>query len=268
MQRERRTRADGTERSAVLEGDGRQPVVLLHGYPFDPGIFEPQMRALRRDARFVAPDLLGLGASRLGPSAAPRMDDYAADVLAWMDDAGVSRAPIVGLSMGGYVAFALWRKARERVAALVLLDTKAEADGEEAKRGRIETRDAIARGGMAAVCDGMLEKVLGQTTRGTRPDLVARIRRMILDTDPAGAMAASEALRERPDSGKDLATIDVPTVVVVGEEDVLTPPEFARSMAQRIAGARLVEVPRSGHVSSLEAPDAITDVLRDVLAAS
>jgi pimeloyl-ACP methyl ester carboxylesterase len=229
-------------------------------------MWTPQIRGLRRDAGILAPALLGLGESRLGPEAAPSMDDYADDVLAWMDETGISRAVVAGLSMGGYVAFAMWRRAPQRVAALVLLDTKAEADGEEARRGRVATRETIAARGMEAVVDGMLEKVLGSTTRRSRPDVVAQVRRMILETDPRGAMAALDALRGRPDSSGTLAGIDVPVTVLVGEEDALTPPDVARDMAARIPGARLVAVPRAGHVTSLEAPDEVTEALRRTLA--
>lgn len=265
MERRRNTRPDGTLRTAVLTGAGREPLVLLHGYPFDPSMWAPQLRALERDARILAPDLLGLGASRLARGAAPRMDDYADDVLAWMDDAGISRATVAGLSMGGYVSFALWRRAKERVASLVLLDTQAGADGEEARKGRVAAREALAAGGMAAVVDGMIGKVLGATTRARRPEVVDHVRRMILATDAAGAIAATEALRERPDSTPTLATLDVPVTVVVGEEDTLTPPAIARAMADGIRGARCVVVPGAGHVSPLEAPDAVTAVLRQVL---
>ena len=265
MERTQRIRPDGTRASAHLSGEGKEPLVLLHGFPFDPTMWAPQVRALSRDARILAPDLLGLGASRLAAGGAPRMDDYAADVLAWMDDTGIHRATVAGLSMGGYVAFALWQRAKERVASLVLLDTQASADGEEARKGRVTARAAIAEGGMAAVGEGMLSKVLGATTHRTRPEVVAHVRRMILESDPAGAMAAVDALRERPDRTGLLGTIDVPVTVVVGEEDGMTPPAVARDMADRIPGARCLVVPEAGHVSSLETPERITAILREVL---
>lgn len=263
METLRRRIASGTV--AAWEGSGQQPLVLLHGFPFDHSMWEPQIRALRRDAKILAPDFPGLGRSELPPHGAPSMDDYARDVFAWMDEVGITRAAVAGLSMGGYVAFAMWRRARERISALALLDTKAEADSDEAKRARIETRRVIQERGLSAVVDGMLEKVLGKTTRRTRPEVVERVKKMVLGTSPAGAMAAVDALRERPDSVADLPGIDVPTVVVVGEEDELTPPVFSRGMAERIPGATLVIVPESGHVSSLEAPEQVSAVLRELL---
>ena len=261
----RRRKANGVTAVAAWGGTGGEPLVLLHGYPFDHTMWEPQIRALRRDAKILAPDLRGLGRSELPSGAPPSMDDHAGDVLAWMDDVGISRATVAGLSMGGYVAFAMWRRARERIAALALLDTKAEADSEEAKRGRLEARRAIEEHGMAGIAPGMLEKVLGRTTRRTRPEVVERVRKMILATSPQGAMAAVDALRERPDSVRDLGSIDVPTVVVVGDEDELTPPPFAKTMADGIPGAKLVTAPKAGHVSSLEAPDVVTSALRELL---
>jgi pimeloyl-ACP methyl ester carboxylesterase len=264
MNRLRSRTTKGVTVFAALEGDGKEPLVLLHGFPFDHTMWEPQIRALRRDAKILAPDLLGLGRSEL-PAPLLSMDDYADDVVAWMDEVGMSRATIAGLSMGGYVAFALWRRARERVAGLALFDTKAEADTDEAKRARLETRKAIGSRGMSEVVEGMLEKLLGKTTRRSRLDVVEKVRRMILATSPEGAMAAVDALRERPDSVPDLAGIDVPAVVLVGEDDELTPPSFARAMAERIPNARLVTVAGAGHVSSLEAPDKVTAVLRELL---
>jgi pimeloyl-ACP methyl ester carboxylesterase len=234
MESLRRRLANGVTAVAALEGKGGQPLVLLHGFPFDHSMWDPQIQALRGDAKILAPDLPGLGRSELPPGPSPSMHDYAGEVLAWMDEAGISRATVAGLSMGGYVAFAMWRRARERIAGLALLDTKAEADSEEAKRGRLDARRAIEEHGMAGVASGMLEKVLGKTTRRIRPDVVERVRKMIVATPPAGAIAAVDAMRERPDSVRDLAAIDVPTVVIVGEEDELTPPSVVRATAEGI----------------------------------
>jgi pimeloyl-ACP methyl ester carboxylesterase len=182
-----------------------------------------------------------------------------------MDAQGIERAAIAGLSMGGYLAFELWRLARARITGLALFDTKAEGDTEEAKAGRIKTKEAIERGGMEAVAPGMLEKALGKTTRATRPAVVDQVRRMILGTKPHGAIAAVDALRTRPSSVGDLAGIDVPVIIVVGDEDELTPPSFSQEMAARISNAKLRIVKGAGHVSSLEAPEEATRALRDLL---
>jgi len=255
----------GTRLRAWLAGDGPVNLVLVHGYPFDRTMWEPQVEELSGRARILVPDLRGLGKSDLPTSGRTRMRDYADDLARWMDHAEMDRAVLVGLSMGGYVSFEVWRRHRGRVAALALLDTKAEADSAPAKEARVAARERIGREGMAAVVEDMLKGLLGATTLGNRPRVVEHVRRMILDTVPAGAMAAVDAMRERPDSTDDLPGIDVPALVVVGEEDTLTPPSAAEAMAGAIPGAELVRIPRCGHVSSLEAPTAVTAELRKLL---
>ncbi len=254
------------ELAAEISGSGGRNLVLLHGFPFDHTMWRPQIRDLENEARIVAPDLRGMGRSAIAPGGGASMRTHAEDVIAWMDAQKIERATIAGLSMGGYLAFELWRFARGRIAGLALLDTKAEPDSDEAKAGRVATKGAIAKGGMAAVADGMLAKVLGKTTRGTRPAVVDHVRRMILGTKPEGAMAAVDALRTRASSVEDLGRIDVPVIVVVGEEDELTPPSFSQEMAARMPSAELRIVKGSGHVTSLEAPEEATRALRDLLA--
>lgn len=250
---------------AELAGSGPRALVLLHGFPFDHTMWRPQIRDLEAEARIVAPDLRGMGRSGLAPAGSASLRTHAEDVVAWLDEQKIEKAAFAGLSMGGYLAFELWRVARHRIAGLALLDTKAEADSDEAKAGRTKTKDAIARGGMEAVADTMLEKALGKTTRATRPAVVDHVRRMILGTKPEGAMAATDALRDRPSSIDTLAEIDVPVIIAVGDEDELTPPHFSQAMAAGIAGAELRIVKGSGHVSSLESPAEITATLRDLL---
>lgn len=267
MDRVIRRAGGGVSAVAAHVGDGFPSVVLLHGFPFDHTMWSAQLVALRRHGTLLAPDLPGMGRSEL-PSTqfAPlTMADYAADVVAWMDHFGFLRPVVVGLSMGGYIAFELWRRYRSRVGALVLMDTKPQADGPEAQAGRRAMADTIQAGGMAAVVDGMIEKVLGATTRQTRPDVVERLRRVILATEPAGAVAALHAMMYRADSSADLATIDVPTAVIVGEEDALTPVEVAREMADGIPGATFRAVPGAGHVSAMEAPDVVSTALSEFL---
>lgn len=257
------TRA-GANLEATVAGDGAVTVVLLHGYPFDRTMWDPQLRALAARTTVLAPDLRGLGSSELGDGAGD-VRTHADDVVAWLARESTSRVVLMGLSMGGYVAFEVWRRARERVAALVLIDTKPTDDSADAKKARVSQREAIREGGMSAVVAPLLDAVLGSTTKASRPDVVEHVRRMILHTKPAGAMAALDAMRTRPDSTPDLAGIDVPTLVLVGEEDGITPPNVARDMAHAIPGATLVTIPAAGHVTSLEAPELVTRALRTFL---
>jgi len=223
-------------------------------------MWSPQLQALPGQATLLAPDLPGLGASASPPPGTP-MSAYADEVVAWMDEAGFVRPVVAGLSMGGYVAFELWRRHRERVGALVLLDTKPAADPPDAQAARTAAAEAIGSAGMAAVVDGMIAKALGATTRARRPEVVDRLRRMILATDPDGAVAALHAMRDRADSTADLAGIDVPTAVVVGEEDELTPVAVARDLADRIPGASFRAIAGAGHVTALETPDEVSRAL-------
>ena len=257
---------NGPELQAFVSGAGDRALLLLHGYPFDHSMWRPQIRDLAEETRIIAPDLRGLGQSESKPGEVAGMTTYAEDAIAWMDAAGVKRAVVAGLSMGGYIAFEIWRRARERVAGLVLLDTKAEPDSPEAKEARDRARQDIVRGGMQGVLETTVQRVLGKTTRATNAAVVEHMRRMILSTKPEGAILALGALRDRPSSIADLPGIDVPVIVVVGEEDELTPVVHSQTMAAAIPGAELRIVPGSGHVSSLEAPAEVTRALRDLLA--
>ena len=256
----------GPELHALISGTGDRALVLLHGYPFDHSMWRPQLRDLAEEARIIAPDLRGLGKSEWNDADSASMRTHAEDTIAWMDAQGIQRAVVAGLSMGGYIAFEVWRRAPQRVAGLVLLDTKAEPDSPEAREARDKQKEEIARGGMAAICDGTIQRVLGKTTREIGGSVVEHVRRMILTTKPEGARGALDALRDRPSSVPDLPGISVPTIVVVGEEDELTPVSVAQKMAAGIPGAELRVIPRVGHVSSLESPSEVTRALRDALA--
>src|SRR6185503_17495566 len=185
---------------------------------------------------------------------------------ALMDAAKVERAIIAGLSMGGYVAFALWRRHRARVRALVLADTKAGADSPEAKQKR---RDMIALAkerGSEGVADAMIGGMVGKSTREKSPEIVDAMHAMLTAAPVDGVVGALEALMERPDSAPTLATIDVPVLIVVGEEDALTPVKESEAMHAAIAGSRLEVLSGAGHVSNVERPAAFNHVLTEFLA--
>jgi pimeloyl-ACP methyl ester carboxylesterase len=239
------------------------PVVLLHGFPHHRGLWAPQLGALVDRCRCIAPDLRGFGATV--PSGPYSMDRYADDVAALLDRLGVERAVVGGLSMGGYVAFAFWRRHRARVRALLLADTRAGAD-DAAARGRRDQMIALVRDrGSGAVADAMITGMVGKTTRARNPEVVDAIHAMLEAAPVEGVVGALEALRDRPDSTPTLATIDVPTLVVVGEEDALTPPAEARAMHAAIAGSRLEVIPEAGHVSNVERPAAFNHVVSEFL---
>jgi len=239
-----------------------RPLILLHPFPFSADAWRPQLDRVPDGWRFLAPDLRGFGPSSGGGAPALTMDDHARDVVALMDAWKVERAVVAGLSMGGYIAFALFRLAPERIDALVLADTRPQPDTPEGRKGRLALLETLRSNGVSAVADDMLPKLLGETTRRERPTVVAQVRAMIEEAAPAAIEAAVQALLSRPDSTSDLARIGCPAIVIVGEEDTITPPADARAMHAAMAGAQLTVLPRAGHLSNLEVPDEFTNALR------
>lgn len=248
------------------QGEG-EPIVFLHGFPHDRTLWAAQRVALAPQARCLVPDLRGFGhSSTHGPYG---MDQYADDVVALLDHLGIDRAVVCGLSMGGYVAMALWRRHPDRVRAFVFCDTRAGADTEEAKQRRDELAAMVKQGGTRAIADAQLTGMVGATTRARRPEVVAALRAMMGRQSAAGVIGALQALRDRPDSGETLRTVRVPSLVLVGEDDVLTPLKEARAIAEALPSAarvRLEIIAGAGHVPCLERPAATTHALSDFLA--
>ena len=241
------------------EGTGT-PVVLLHAFPLNRAMWEPQIRTLARRVRVIAVDLRGHGESD-PTDGAVTLADYADDVIGLLDHLAVRTAVFTGLSMGGYTLFALYRRYRERAKALVLADTKAQADTSEGRAGRLEMIRTAEAKGSAAIAEIMLPRLLSPETLSTNASLVERVR-SIMTSIPAGTIVADlRAMADRPDSVALLPEIACPTLVLVGELDQGTPPADARLMAERIPGARLVILPKAGHLSNLEQPEAFDRAL-------
>ena len=255
---------DGVEIGYDDVGTG-VPVAFLHGFPHNRTLWAPQVSALVDRARCVAPDLRGFGeSSKHGPFT---VDQYADDVAMLLRGLGIERAVVAGLSMGGYVAFALWRRHRALVRGLVLADTRAGADTDETRNKRRALIDVARTRGAGAVADGQITGMLGKTTREKRPALIDEVHRMLESAPVEGIVGALEAMMARVDSTDTLATIDVPTLVVVGDEDVLTPPGEAEILHAGIRGSRLEVIAHAGHVSNMERPAAFNHVITEFLAA-
>jgi pimeloyl-ACP methyl ester carboxylesterase len=253
-----------------VEGPGpsHHALVLLHAFPLASEMWRPQLAAVPAGWRVVAPDLRGFGASSPDdPSGPVSIDDYAHDLLALVDHLELHRVVVGGNSMGGYAAFAMLRLAAERVSGLVLVDTKAEADSESARADRAGMLDVLEDGGVAAVWERMRPGLLGTTTRASRPEVVERVRRLVLAQPADGVRRAIERLRSRPDSTPLLPGIVCPTLVIVGEEDQITGVEIARRMHERIPAAELAVIRGAGHLSGLEQPREFNAVLARFLAA-
>jgi 3-oxoadipate enol-lactonase len=240
------------------------PVVLLHGFPFNRSLWREQVEALSETRRVVAPDLRGHGETSLGDGPAT-MEEMAEDLAALLDELEVGRAVVGGLSMGGYAALAFVRAHPERVAALILADTRAQADTDDVRRTREETARRALAEGMEPIADAIMPKLFAPATREQRPDLIARVREMILGTKPAGAAAALRGMASRRDQTDLLETIDAPTLIIVGSEDTVTPPADAEVMHAKIRGSRLVKIEGAGHVSNVERPGEFNRALAEFL---
>lgn len=231
-------------------------LVLIHAFPLSGAMWEHERRALRDAAEpIIAPSLPGFGGTAV-PRGDASMDDYADSVVAAMDAARVGRAAVAGISMGGYVAFAMWRRHRPRIERLFLADTRAEADSEEARDRRLRLAGLIREHGIEA-----LLKTPPQWLREGSPHWDPLLK-MIRGQTPEGVAQGSIAMAHRPDSRPDLPTIDVPTAVVVGEDDRVTPLEMSQAMSDAIPGATLSIIPGAGHIANIEAPTAFEAALR------
>lgn len=246
-------------------GDG-EPVLFLHGYPHDRSLWWPQLAAVPDGFRYYTVDLPGYGGTaRVEP---PTLDAWADWLAKLMDNLHVERAAITGLSMGGYLAFAFWRRHPDRVRALVLADTRAGADTDEARAKRREAQDLARRDGAGAIAEKMITGMVGKTTRERRPEVVAKLDEMMRRASVGAIVDTLEALIARPDSTPTLATITVPTLIVCGTEDAITPVAESRAMHAGIKGSRLELIPEAGHVSNFEQPEVFNRLLSDFLGAT
>jgi pimeloyl-ACP methyl ester carboxylesterase len=256
-------RINGINLAYTDEGRG-VPVVLLHAFPQDRTMWDLQVEALSTSHRIIAPDFRGFGESD-APDGPYALEQYADDVKSLLDHLVLQQVVFVGLSMGGYTIFAFCRKYPERVKALVLADTRAGADTEEGKAGRLAMAKTAQENGAGPIADTMLPKLLSPVALRTKPELVREVRRRIERTRPSGIAGAQMAMAGRPDSVPLLAQIACPTLIITGELDGPTPPAEGALMAEHIRGARLEIISQAGHLSNLEQPDAFNRALLDFL---
>lgn len=246
------------------------PLVLLHGFPLDHTMWRHQIEALRDSCRIIAPDLRGFGQSALAADDAENgveMARYAADVNSVLDDAGISEPVILcGFSMGGYVLWQFVRLFPERVRAIVLCDTRAAADGDEARANRLKVAAEVMQSGSGPIAENMLPKLLCPATLANQQNVVEEVDAMIRGTAPAAIAAAQRGMARRPDVREELPGINVPALVIVGAEDAITPPTEMRDVAEVLPQAKIVEIPGAGHMTTLENPAAVNDALREFIA--
>lgn len=236
------------------------PIVFLHAFPLNRTMWATQERLLSLQFRIITIDLCGHGESD-APLWRYTLEQSTDDVRALLDHLEIQRALFVGLSMGGYILFAFYRKYAARVKGLILADTKAQADTEEGKNGRLQLAQIAYKKGPPAIADIMIPKLLSPTTIQTNPDLVQQVRAMIESTQISGIAGDLMAMAERPDSVPLLSQITCPTQIIVGELDQATPPSDSNLMAEQIPHARLAIIPNAAHLSNLEQPEAFNQIV-------
>jgi 3-oxoadipate enol-lactonase len=243
------------------EGRG-EPLLLLHAFPLSAEMWMPQLEAVPPGWRFIAPDHAGFGRSDRASGGEPSMDRYGADALALLDALGLDRVTVAGLSMGGYVAFAVLRAAPDRVGALVLADTRADADSDEARENRTKMLETLAERGPQGIAEAMLPKLL---SRGDEA-LVGHVRRLIEANGAEGIRDGLLALRARPDATPLLEGWNKPTLIIAGDADQVTPVSVHEAMHRALPHSRLAVIPGAGHLSNLERPSHFTTTLSAFLA--
>lgn len=258
-----RVRSGDAEIAYEVLGDG-PPVIFLHPFPVDHKFWLPALQTLLARYRVVLPDLRGHGDSDIGDGPAT-MERHSADIARVMDDVQIGRAAMVGVSIGGYALFEFWRRHRGRAAAFVLMDTKATIDTTEARRARLQSAAQVLERGTETFIDGLLLKLIGETTRRTRPDLVEAARKMMLRMSPEDVSQVQRGMAERPDSVAMLKTINVPTLIVTGDEDTVTPVAEAELMRQNISGSEMKIIAKAGHYAAFEQPEESGKMLRQFL---
>ena len=255
---------NGVRLAYSAAGQGRS-VLFVHGYPLNRRMWQPQIDGLSDIARILTVDLRGHGDSKtvIGPYS---MEMFADDLNAFLDAIGVTEKVVLcGLSMGGYVAFAFYRRYAARLAGLVLTATRAAADSPEARAGRDQSAATARQQGVPAIVEGMLPRLLSPKTQAEKPELVAQIRQIMLRTSLEGVLGDLDGLKNRTDATPTLAQIHIPTLLLPGAEDVIVPLKEAQTMQAGIFGARLEAIPDSGHLPNMENAPAFNRAMRAFL---
>jgi pimeloyl-ACP methyl ester carboxylesterase len=228
------------------------PLLLIHGFPLNRQIWHPQIEALSNTAHVIAPDLRGHGETPPTEEVSS-MDLLADDCLGVLDALGVKQAAVIcGLSMGGYITLAFYRRHRERVAALILASTRAGADSAEGKANRDRLAGQVKEDGTQAVVNGMLPKMLSPKTYANNPGLVTQVEEIMKSTSQQGIVAALMGMKERPDSTSMLEQISVPTLILHGADDQIIPPTEAEAMHAALKNSQLEIIPDAGHLANME----------------
>ncbi len=249
----------------VRESGTGVPLVLLHAFPLNSAMWLAQREGLSDVCHVITPDFRGFGGTQLGMDE-PSLDVFADDVARLLDQRALDRVVLGGLSMGGYVAMAFVRRHADRLRALILADTKASADPEPARQNRLRIADELTADSTSDVLlTDVLPNLVGPTTVEKRPLLFGRVKGLVQQAPAAAAAWAQRAMAARPDSFDALRSLDVPTMVIIGDEDALSSPDDAKAMVEVISDIELVTLPGSGHLTAVEVPEPFNAAVREFL---
>ena len=245
------------------KGRGAGTLVLIHGFPLNPTMWDPQFALAERGWRVIVPELRGFGPDNSAAADPPTtsIDDYAGDTIDLLDQLHVKDAVVCGLSMGGYIAFAMFRHAPTYFRAMVLADTRSQGDSPEAVTNRKNMQQLAREKGQEAIADALLPKLLCDATRAGNPNVVQHLRRQITSNLVESIVGALTAFMTREDSTPMLPTLRLPVQIIVGDQDAITPPPLSEQMHHDIPGSQLDVIPGAGHMSNMEQPVAFNDAL-------
>ncbi len=244
-------------------GRGAGTLVLIHGFPLNADMWQPQLEMSGHGWRVLVPELRGFGTGPEPPRDPPTtsIDDYAGDTIDLLDTLHVKDAVVCGLSMGGYIAFAMYRRAATYFRGMVLADTRSQGDAPEAVASRKGMQHLVREKGPSAVADALLPKLVCNATMASNPGVVENLRQQITSSSVEAIEGALQALMTRPDSTPMLPTLRIPTLLLVGDQDAITPPALSEQMHREIPGSELAVIPGAGHMSNMEQPAAFNEAL-------
>jgi 3-oxoadipate enol-lactonase len=248
---------------AAGNGRGAGTLLLIHGFPLTPAMWEPQLALAARGWRIVVPELRGFGAgdNASGDPPTTSIDDYAGDTIDLLDKLHIKDAVVCGLSMGGYTAFAMFRHAPTYFRGMVLADTKSQGDSPEAVASRKSMQQLAREKGPQAIADALVPKLMSAATLEGKPDVVSNLRQQITGNSVESIVGALTAMMTREDSTPMLSGIRIPVQIIVGDQDALTPPPLSEQMHQDIPGSALAVIPGAGHMSNMEQPAGFNEVV-------
>ena len=248
-----------------FDGGKGEPLVFLHGFPFDQRLYRSSSQPLTDSYRVIIPDLPGFGESRFRPGFVPNrfeMSEYADGLAELLDKLGESKALVCGLSMGGYIAMQFFRRHLDRLSGLIFCDTRSTPDSPVASKKRSLLADSVYQTGVRPLAAQMIPSLLSPTTLSSNQEIVIFLTEMISEQDPSGVAAAARGMAVRDDSTAYLKEITVPTLFLAGEHDQISPPQVMREMAEAVADSEFLTVPDSGHLPPLENPAFFTKAVR------